>query len=404
MKTPFKMNSNSGKQFSIIPKNLNSAYPLASGCRGTNEGPRRRPACAMSLSRALGLLTAVALVLEASSCQHPQQQSGVVWAEVNGQPIFRRQVEEIYQRRTNMSGGEQPNSGIGGGGSAADKEEALSFKLNILDELIDNQILLAHAAHAGITVSEAEVDTKMSQLESPYTKQEFEQKLAQQGMTESDLREEVRDSLMVSKLITKDIDSRISVSDADIKAYYERNKAAFNVPETEYHLAQIEVTPRPDNDVRNLKNDDAKTPAAAKRKIEALYAQLRAGADFSMVAQEYSEDPATTSSGGDMGFISASGLDANPALKRIVKSLHVGQISGIIETKTAYHIIKLLGIEQAGQGQVSNPNVQSSIRKTLINEKEQVLRAAYIETLRNQAKVKNLLARQIVQQGAESVK
>ncbi len=310
---------------------------------------------------------------------------------MDGQPIFRDQVLKVYRSRVRSSG------------EAADKEEALSFELNILNELINNQILLAHASQAGITVSEAEVDTKMSQIESPFSKQEFGQRLKERGMNESDLREEVRNSLMVNKLIDKDIVSRISVSDAEIAAYYQQNKASFNVPETEYHLAQIEVTPGPDSDVRNLKNDDAKTPAAAQRKIQALYAELRSGQDFATVAADYSEDPATASTGGDMGFIPASGLDANPALKRVVKSLKVGQISGIITTRSGYHIIKLLGIEQAGQGQLSDPRVQSSIRGTLINEKEQLLKAAYIETLRDQAKVKNFLAQQIVDHGPESV-
>jgi peptidyl-prolyl cis-trans isomerase SurA len=392
MKTPLKTNPNSEMRSSIIAKSLNPAYPLTGGRRRAEEEPRRRSARAACLFRSLVALAVTGLVLAAGSCQHSQQHSGVVWAEVDGQPIFRQQVEKIYHRRANPGGG------------TGDKEETLSFEINILDELIDNQILLAHAAHDGITVSEAEVDTKMGQLESPYSKQEFEQKLAQQGMDESQLREEVRDSLMVSKLITKDIDSHISVSDAEITAYYERNKAAFNVPETEYHLAQIEVTPRPDSDVRNLKNDDAKNPAAAERKIQAIYAQLRAGQDFSTVAQEYSEDPTTASTGGDMGFIPASGMDSNPALKKVVKSLKVGEISGIIKTKSSYHIIKLLGIEAAGQGQLSDPKVQNSIRQTLVNEKEQLRKAAYIEYLRDDAKIKNYLAARIVEQGPESMK
>ncbi len=397
MKTPFRMESNLKMQFPIIPNIFRRAYQFLPTCRVT-KGKAKRLGYGLAsvfqrrpLAQILCLPAILALLLVTFACQKPQLKSGVAWAEVDGQPIFRDQVEKIYRSRVSSSG------------AAADKEEVLSYELNILDELINNQILLAHAAHSGITVSEAEVDTKVSQLESPYSREEFQQKLKQRGMDESDLREEVRTTLMVNKLITKDIDSRISVSPEEIAAYYGRNKSAFNVPETEYHLAQIEVTSRPDSDVRNLKNDDAKTPQAAERKIMALYAQLHSGADFSTVAQEYSEDPTTTSTGGDMGFIPASGLDANPTLKKIVLSLKVGEISGIIKTKDAYHIIKLLGIEQAGQGELSDPKVQSSIRKTLVNEKEQLLKAAYIENLRDQAKVKNLLAQQIVQHGADSV-
>jgi peptidyl-prolyl cis-trans isomerase SurA len=210
-----------------------------------------------------------------------------------------------------------------------------------------------------------------------------------------DLRKEVRRNIIITKLINKEIISNIKVSDTDIAAYYERNKANFNVPETAYHLAQIEVTPVADPEVRNLKNDDAKTPAAAERKIQALYARLQAGDDFATVAQEYSEDPRTAAGGGDMGFIPASALDSTPQLKQAVTSLQVNQFTGIIRTSSGYHIIKLLGKEPAARHTLSEVRVQNAIRQTLRNQREQLLKAAYIETLRNRAKVENYLAEQI---------
>ena len=309
-----------------------------------------------------------------------------VWAEVDGHPIYREQVDRIYRARPHTNS------------DADDKEEEMTFKLNILNELINNQILMAHADHSGITVSESEIDTKVAQLKSPYSKQQFEQELKKRGMTESDFRDQVRTKLTLNKLINRDVNARVSVSDADIAAYYKRNKASFDVPETKYHLAQIEVTPGSNAEVHNLKNDDAKTPQMAQRKIRALYAQLRAGQDFAAVAQNYSEDPSTSLNGGDMGFVPESALATSPDIERVVKSLKVGQISGVITTRSGYHIIKLLGIENAGQLSLSDPKVQSRIRETLKNEKEQLLQAAYIETLRDKAKVRNLLAEQIVKQ------
>ncbi len=282
------------------------------------------------------------------------------------------------------------------GSDAGDAEQALSFKLNILNELINNRILVTHASRSRITVSEAEVDTKIAELESPYSKQEFQKKLKDQGLEVADLRQQVRESLILTKLINKEISSRLTVTDAEIASYYARNKTNFSVPETQYHLAQIEVTPAADPEVRNLKNDDAKNAVDAQRKIQALYARLRAGEDFATVAQEYSEDPKTAAGGGDMGFIPASALNATPPLKQVVNSLKPGQISGIIPTPRGYHIIKLLGREEAGQHPLSDPQVQSSVRQALMNEKDQLLKAAYIEFLRNRAKVVNYLAEQIV--------
>jgi len=148
--------------------------------------------------------------------------------------------------------------------------------------------------------------------------------------------------------------------------------------------------------VRNLKNDDAKTPAAAERKIQALFARLHAGDDFATVAQEYSEDARTASGGGDMGFIPVSALNPTPQLKQAVEALQVNQYTGIIRSSSGFHIIKLLGIEPAGTHTLTEMRVQNAIRQTLKNEREQLLKAAYIETLRNRAKVENYLAEQIV--------
>ena len=148
--------------------------------------------------------------------------------------------------------------------------------------------------------------------------------------------------------------------------------------------------------MRNLKNDDAKTPAAAERKIQALYARLRAGDDFATVAQEYSEDARTASGGGDMGFIPVSALNSTPPLKQAVEALQANQYTGIIRSSSGYHIIKLLGIEPAGTHTLSELRVQNAIRQTLRNEREQLLKAAYIETLRDRAKVENYTAEQIV--------
>jgi peptidyl-prolyl cis-trans isomerase SurA len=322
-----------------------------------------------------------------TSCQRKSPSDRELLAKVDGQPIFRDQVERVYRSRQ------------GAGSDTNSQEEAWSFKLNVLDELIVNQILVDHASHAGITVSEAEVDNKVAELQSPYSAEEFQKRLRDQGLEMDDLRKELRRNIIITKLFNKEIISSIKVTDAEIAAYYERNKANFNVPETAYHLAQIQVTPYADPEVRNLKNDDAKTPAAAARKIQALYARLRAGDDFATVAQEYSEDPRTASGGGDMGFIPASALDSPPStpqLKQAVLSLQVNQFTGIIPTATGYHIIKLLGKEPAATHTLSELRVQNAIRQTLRNEREQLLKAAYIETLRNRAKVTNYLAEQIV--------
>jgi len=329
---------------------------------------------------------ALAALIVLSGCRNHKYAPGQeVWAEVDDQPIYREQVERLYRGRTTQ------------GTDAISAEEATSFKLNILNELITNQILVTHASHSRITASETEIDAKVRELKSPYNPDEFQKKLKEQGLDDEALRRQIRENIILTKLINKDIISKVSVSDAEIAAYYDRNKANFNVTETTYHIAQIQVTPRPDAEVRNLRNDDAKTPAAAEHKIQALYESLMSGHDFATVAQEYSEDPSTAAGGGDMGFIPASGLNA--ALKQVVSSLKVGQISPVIRSNIGFHIFKLLGVEEAGQHTLADLRVQSAIRQTLSNEKEQLLRASYIEMLRNRSKVVNHLADAVVKAG-----
>jgi peptidyl-prolyl cis-trans isomerase SurA len=389
IKNSSRMDNVSNMQTVILSDVHHLAYRLSAAVTGLNRelwAKLQRPLRGRGSRAPLAcLLASAGAVMLMPACKSQKAVSADIWAQVDGHPIFQSQVEKIYRSRA------------GSAGEAGDSEEALSYKLNILNELINNQILVAHAARSGITVSESEIDTKMAQLKSPYSQEQYQQKLKERGISEDDLRDEVRTTLTVNKLINRDISARVSVSDADISTFYQNNRASFDVPETEYHLAQIQVTPGSNSDVHNLKNDDAKTPQMAERKIQALYAQLRSGQDFATVAQNYSEDPATAMSGGDMGFVPESSLAANPALDHVVKELKPGQISGIITSEGGYHIIKLLGIEQAGQHPLTDPKVQSQIRKTLQNEKEQLLKAAYIETLRDTAKVRNLLAERIVQ-------
>jgi peptidyl-prolyl cis-trans isomerase SurA len=306
-----------------------------------------------------------------------------VWARVNGTPIYESQVDALYRGTTAL-----PDPGK--------VDQGLSFKLNILNELIDDQLLLQRAAAEQIKVSDVEVDTKLEQIRDPEPSQGFEQRLKNQGLTLAELREQVRQDLIIQKLVEQEISSRISVSEAEVTNYYAHNLADFRVPEPEYHLAQILVTPVADPQVRNLMRDDAKSGQSARRKIHALYSQLRAGESFAKVAEEYSEDPGTAASGGDMGFIPASDLALNPQIQRVLRFLKPGQISGIIHARNGFCIIRLLAFVPAGQRKLSDPQVQQTIRKTLLDEKEEVLKAAYVEDLRNRAHIVDKFAQEVV--------
>src|SRR6202030_1110817 len=241
------------------------------------------------------------------------------------------------------------------------QDEALSLKLNILDELINNQILLQQAKKLALEAADGEVEDKFTEFKSPYTEDEFQRQLKARGYTVDDLRSDIRQQLSIQKVINREVVAKITVTDQDVQDFYNQNRAQFNVAEPQYRLAQIVITPHKDPGLRNRKNDDATTDAEAKRKAAALEQQLTTGADFGQVAMDYSEDPATASSGGDLGFIPESALNqSNPTLKQVVLTLHPGDTSGMIQLPDGYRILKLIAKEAPGQRELADPQVQQT--------------------------------------------
>src|ERR1700684_1946347 len=160
-------------------------------------------------------------------------------------------------------------------------------RLEILRTLVDEEILVQRAERMGLMAVDSDVEAKFSELKAPYTQEEFQKQLNARKITVEDLKTKLRRDLSVQKLFLKEITSQISITDKDISDFYNSNKASFNLSEPQIHMAQILVTPNPDPNVRNLKNDKARDEEQARKKIENLYARLRQGDDFAMLAQNY---------------------------------------------------------------------------------------------------------------------
>jgi len=249
--------------------------------------------------------------------------------------------------------------------------------------------------------TDADVEAKLNELKAPYTKEEFDKQLKMRKMSLDDLKMQIRRDLSVSKLFNKEITSRISITDQEIAEYYNTNKSSFDLPEPQMRLAQIVVTPTKDPNIRNLKNDDATSEPAAETKIRTLEARIHQNEDFNMLAQNFSEDAASAPNGGDMGWIPESAMDKDPALRRLLGALQPGQTTGVIRTQDGYRIIKMIVREPAGQRELGDPKVQQNIRETLMNRKDQLLRAAYYEVARNDTKVTNYYAETVFQSKAQ---
>jgi peptidyl-prolyl cis-trans isomerase SurA len=190
--------------------------------------------------------------------------------------------------------------------------------------VINDQILLKMANDSGLNATDAEVDVKFNEFKSQYTNEKFNELLSQQKMTVDEIRAELRKSITIDKLVNKEITSKISVTEGEIKDFYDKNKDSFNLPES-YHVAHILVTPVADPQITNAKNDDAKNADQARQKAAQLLKQIQGGADFAAVARDYSEDPASAPNGGDLQFQPLQALDsldpklAPPIMKEMIK-------------------------------------------------------------------------------------
>ena len=331
--------------------------------------------------------TSVALlaIFALAACNKQAAPSADVWATVNGKEIRKEEVEKFY--RSSQQEGPAPSL-----------EETNTMKLNILDELINQEILLERAQKLGLEATDGEVEDKFTENKSPFTEDEFQRQLKERGMTVDDLKRGLRRQISIQKLINREVVSKISITDQEINDYFNKNRAQFNVTETQFRVSQIVVTPRLDPQLRNRKQNDSASDAEAQRKIRALYEQIRNGADFAQAAMDFSEDPATVSTGGDLGYVPESSFgQASPDLRRVVLGMKVGDVSGVLSTGGTYRILKLLAREAPGQRELSDPAVQQTIRDGLRNRKEQLLRAAFLNVARSEATVVNYLARQIIE-------
>jgi peptidyl-prolyl cis-trans isomerase SurA len=309
-----------------------------------------------------------------------------VAATVNGRAITYEELDKQFQVAQ-----------FGQPGEKSSDDQILIQRLEILRVMIDNEIMLQRAEREGLLAVESDVDARFNEMRTPYTAEEFQKQLNDRKMTAEDLKAQLRKDLSAQKLLNKETTAKISIADKDITEFYEANKASFNRTEPQLHLAQILVTPSADQNIRNLKGDNALDEQEAKAKIANLEARLRKGEEFSELAQNYSEDPESAAAGGDLGFVAESALDqANAELRKAILALRPGQVAPALKTAEGYRLLKLITREPAGQRGLNDPNVQQTIRETLITRKEQLLHAAFYEVARNDAQVVNYFAESVV--------
>jgi peptidyl-prolyl cis-trans isomerase SurA len=340
------------------------------------------------------VLVLAAGLLSVAGCNRGH--SADVVATVNGHAIMRTELDRGYQAQLNDAPQQQQLS----------QDQADSLRLNVLRVLIDQEIVQQRAEKMNLTATNEEVEAKFAEMKAPYPEEQFQERLKASNQTVDDLKRALRRNITIDKLINKEINSKITVTDADVTNYYNQHKAEYNLRETQYHLAQIQVTSLA-TQPGNLQNSKATNDVDAKRKIQALKNRLDSGEDFGTLAMNFSEDPESAPNGGDKGFVGESQLHADPTIFNTITKLKPGEITDIMpivdpqsKKPVGYVIYKLLSRDAPGQRDLNDPRVQQAIRQQLREGRSQLLKAAYLEMVHDQAKVENFFAEQIIKNDA----
>jgi peptidyl-prolyl cis-trans isomerase SurA len=343
----------------------------------------------MTRSR-FSLLVALGVSIATGACRSNTAGPGAappaspnVWATVGERQISRDEVEKAYRRE---AAPQQPS-----------QEEALGGKLTLLNEMIVQELLLAKARELKIELSDTELDNAYAEAKKNITEDQFQKELSSRGLTPADMRESLRRDMLANKVMEREVIAKVAVTDQDIKNFYETNRASFNRPEDAYHIAQITVTPTRANQQINRSGNDAGTPQEAQAKAQMLMERLTSGAPFAELAADFSEDPESAQRGGDLGFVPVSALrNVPPPLRDAVMNSQPGSVR-MVSIGGGHTIVLLVARDTAGQKDPSMPQVKEMITNTLKGRREQLMRAAYLNSLRNDATVVNHLADRIVE-------
>ena len=326
-------------------------------------------------------------------------------AEVNGEEISQQDVERAYQsQRARL----EAQFGESIGALFSDENYLRDFRLNVLDRLIADTLVLQKAEELGLRVSDKQIREAIVQMPEFQTAGTFDNErylmlLRQNGFQPASFSDYMRQQMTREQLAravsasdfalpaevtlanalqqqTRNAEylivdsapfaSEVELTDEEVTTFYEANLAQFDTQE-KVNIAYVVLS------VDDLKGDVTVTDeeveqyytennllyktaeerrvshiiiefgddeAAAKAKAEALVAELANGADFATLAQENSDDTFTAENGGDLDFITAGMMDE--AFDKAAFSLaQVGDVSDVVETEFGFHIIKLTDIK-----------------------------------------------------------
>lgn len=232
-----------------------------------------------------------------------------------------------------------------------------------LQNLITTTLVDQEAKKANITVTDDDINAEIEDLKTQFGGEDaLNSALAQSSMTLDDLKKQMPLQVEIRKIL----EPKAEVTDEEISAYYEENKATLNDVE-QVRASHILV--------------------ATKEEADTIVQQLKDGADFAALAKEKSTDTASKESGGDLDFFTREDMVAE--FTDAAFKLKVGETSGAVKSDFGYHIIKVTDRKEAKEYTLAEK--KEEITKTLKSQKVSEMSSTWLSDLTANAKITNSL-------------
>lgn len=230
-----------------------------------------------------------------------------------------------------------------------DEKAVDAYRHEVLDGAVEGKLLLEEARRQGLRVSREEVesaiDGMMQEVRGRFpTEEAFERQLAQEGSSVEDLRRgyrsRIEEQLLVRQLVDRTVRSRVSVSEKEVRDYWDEHRDQVpDVPEL-LHLRRILIS----------LSATASADSAAVERMKIVRSRLESGEDFATLARVFSEGPAA-SAGGRLGWFDVDDLE--PVLADAVRGKSEGYVTPVLVTDRGAHVLRVGAHRDAGQVELS---------------------------------------------------
>ena len=323
----------------------------------------------------LGTLLAVAVCLAvacsapAGWAQEPQTLDGIA-AVVNEGIITIGEVREAMAFEVEQLLRTHRGEGL--------RERVSALYRENLQNLTDIQLQLARARQLQMTVGDDEIDRQIDALtaDNQISREQLEQLLQNRGMTLDTYRQQIREGLLVTKVVNAEVRSRLIILDGELQEAYEARRETYRIPGslTVSHILFLLPERSSDDDV-----------ARRQAEAEAVLQAIRDGGDFAALARRHSEGP-SAERGGLLGTFKADEL--LPGFDEATTALQPGEVSDVVRTRVGLHVIRLE--DREADRYRSLDEVREELQNELLRDRTEAKYQEWLEALRLQAYVKIL--------------